>query len=121
MNFELEKKYKETVADISETFGETLDLNTIVFLIGVQELNQGYKKFTKDQKLEVMHIGICSILEPYGHYNYLGRDKDDWPQFELIEELPPLNGKEQEDLLKQAIVDYFDRDVADTGEEVKMN
>ena len=44
MNFELEKKWRETVEKVSEHFGEILDMQSILFMIGVQELNKGFSK-----------------------------------------------------------------------------
>ncbi len=107
MNFELEKSWRETVSIASKHFGEELDMQSILFILGLQELNKGYVDLTKDQKLEVMHIAICSLLEPYGYYTFEGRDKDGWPHFEQKEELPNLTEKEQEDLMREAIIDYF--------------
>jgi len=107
MDFEFEKKWNETVQRASKHFGEKLDLDALIFLIGIQELNKGYLKLSKDQKLEVMHIAVCTLLEPYGYYEYIGLDKDDWPHFQLKEKLPALDKKGQERLLKEAIIEYF--------------
>lgn len=109
MNFELEKKWRDLVEDISVHFEEKLDLQSILFLIGLQELNLGYQKLKKDQKIEVMHIAICTLLEPYGYYEFNGKDEDGWPHFTNISPIPPLNESEQEELMKEAIIDYFQR------------
>lgn len=108
MNFELEKSWRETVAIASKHFGEELDMQTILFILGIQELNKGYIDLTKDQKLEVMHIAVCTLLEPYGYYEFKGKDKDGWPHFEKKDELPILTESEQENLMKEAIIDYFE-------------
>ncbi len=107
MNFELEKRWRETLLIASKHFGETLDMQSILFILGLQELNKGYVDLTKDQKIEVMHIATCALLEPYGYYEFKGRDKDGWPHFENIEALPLLTGAEQEEMMKEAIIDYF--------------
>jgi hypothetical protein len=111
VNFELEKKWRETVKDASKNFGETLDLQTIIYIIGLQELNKGYVELQKDEKMGVMHIAICTLLEPYGYYEFIGKDDDGWPHFENIKKLPQLAGTEQEDLIKEAVMDYFVRTV----------
>ena len=107
MDLEFEKKWRETVQKISENFEETIDLQSILFLIGIQELNLGYQKLTKDQKLDVIHIGLCSVFEPYGYYKSLGNDKDGWPHFESTKKFPKLSEKEQDRIIKEAIIDYF--------------
>lgn len=107
MNFELDKKWRDLVKEISVSFEENLDLQSIIFLIGLQELNLGYQKLKKDQKIEVMHIAICTLLEPYGYYEFIGKDDDGWPHFENVQKLPILNESEQEEMIKEAILDYF--------------
>ena len=61
------------------TDGERPDLDTILFLIGVQELGQGKKRFKKDDKLNLLHIAVCRVLEPFGFYRFDGLDPDGWP------------------------------------------
>jgi len=55
-----------------------------------------------------MHISICKLLEPFGFYTFSGNDDDGWPHYERNKELPHLESKEQQELLKRAIVDYFE-------------
>jgi len=107
MDLEFEKKWRETTVSISENFDNDIDIQSILFLIGAQELNLGYLKLSKDQKVDVIHIGICTIFEPYGYYENIGKDKDGWPHFEVKKEFPNLSEKEQERIIKEAIIDYF--------------
>ncbi|MBL7893589.1 MAG: hypothetical protein JNL63_13230 [Bacteroidia bacterium] len=105
-DIDLEEEWNKLLKELAPKFGD-LDLQGIIFLIGVQELGKGYQKFKKDEKLEVMHIAICTLLEPYGHYEFIGRDADGWPHWKVNEKLPPLKPGQQNMLMKQAIVDYF--------------
>ena len=107
MDYIFEKAWTETVERISRNFGEKLDYAAILFLIGVQELGKTDVKFRKDQKVDLMHVAICTLLEPYGYYTYEGRDEDGWPHFRRVEDLPPLSPPEQELLIRKAIVHYF--------------
>lgn len=95
---------------LQERFGEKMDVDTILFVIGLQELSKPFKKYKKDEKLEVMHIGICSLLEPFGFYEFEGRDKDGWPHWKLKENLPFLDAKQQNKFIIDSIIDYFRRD-----------
>jgi len=65
-------------------------------------------KFSKNAKLDVLHIAICTLLAPYGYYEYEGLDKDGWPHWKVVENLPPLKSGQQLYLIKQAVIDYFD-------------
>ena len=98
----IQKKISDKFAD-----GELMDVDSIVYLIGVQELGKGYRPFKKDEKIALMHIAICRLLEPFGYYTFDYFDKDGWPHYNLVENLPFLKGGEQTILLKQAIVNYF--------------
>jgi len=107
MDFVFEKTWNETVSRISAQFGEKLDYASILFLIGVQELGKDHQNFKKDQKVELIHVGICSVLLPFGYYSFVGRDEDGWPHFERTDLLPALTNEEQELLIRKAIVQYF--------------
>jgi hypothetical protein len=110
MDYQFEKTWNETITRVSAQFGEKLDYAAILFLIGVQELGKDYQNFKKDQKVELMHIGICSVLVPYGYYSFVGRDEDGWPHFERTDTLPALEPNEQELLIRRAIVRYFNHE-----------
>lgn len=107
MDYAIEIKFKELLAELNERFGGGLDVQSILFLIGVQELGKGHQKFSKRQKTELMHVAVCTVLEPYGFYKTIGRDKDNWPHFEFLKELPPLDERQQQHLMKEAILTYF--------------
>jgi hypothetical protein len=106
------EKWEKLVNKLSDRFspGEELDLNAILFLIGVQECGKGPRKYKKDDKINLMHIAICRLLEPYGFYAFEGYDEDGWPHYSFKEELPNLKPGEQSLLMKQAILAYFEEE-----------
>ncbi len=106
---DLQLQWKTLLSELSENFGEIEDVKDLIFLIGVQELGQGFRKFSKDEKLDLMHIGLCRVLSEYAYYEYEGHDKDGWPHYKAIKALPELSEKENEILMKQAILNYFEQ------------
>ena len=104
MDFDIEIRFQQLIKKLDDRFGGGLDVQSILFLIGVQELGQGYKEFKKDEKVDLMHVAICTVLMPTGYYEFVGRDEDDWPHFELKKPLPELGQREQEHLMKEAII-----------------
>ncbi len=100
-------RWTELLRRLEEQIGDPLDEQGILYLIGLQELGKNYTRLSKDQKLDVIHIGVCTILTPFGYYEYKGRDDDGWPHWERLKKLPSLNGPEQEKLIRNAIVEYF--------------
>ena len=105
----LKEDWEQILNILSANFGvgEILNLDAIIYLIGVQELGQGVKEFKKDDKVNLMHIAICRLLEPFGYYEFDFFDSDGWPHYKVLEALPPLKSGEQTVLMKEAIVLYF--------------
>ncbi len=106
---ELKERWEQVVKKLSNQFadGDTLDLDAIIYLIGIQELGQLDRTFKKDQKMDLMHIAICKLLVPYGYYELDFVDPDGWPHYKTLEQLPHLKAGEQSVLMKEAIVNYF--------------
>lgn len=105
----LKQRWTLVVDKLSKQFadGDTLDLDAIIYLIGLQELGQLERSYKKDQKLDLMHIAICKLLVPYGYYELDFVDDDGWPHYTAKEQLPHLKAGEQSILMKEAIVNYF--------------
>ncbi|MBT8384933.1 MAG: hypothetical protein KJO83_04385 [Bacteroidia bacterium] len=105
----LKTRWEQLSQKISAQFGdgELLELDAIIYLIGVQELGQGYREFKKDEKVNLMHIAICRLLEPLGYYEFDFFDEDGWPHYKIKEEIPFLKPGEQTVLMKESIVQYF--------------
>ena len=62
-SIDMKKKWQELVDFVSKVFGdgEPLDLQAILFLIGVNELGQGYREFSKDEKMNLLHIAVSML------------------------------------------------------------
>jgi hypothetical protein len=105
----LKQQWADVVKVLSDRFadGDPLDLDAIIYLVGVQELGQLHRKFKKDDKIDLMHIAICRLLEPFGYYEFEYYDEAGWPHYKILEQLPPLKAGEQSVLMKEAIVHYF--------------
>ena len=103
-----EKEWKNALSKIEQTFGEDVDLQAALFLIGVNELGKGRRRFTKDEKVQLLHIAVCKLLSDYGYYEFEGNDKDGWPHYQRNQKLPYLNAEDQEKLIKEAIINYME-------------
>ena len=87
------------------------DLNGVLFIIGVYELGQGARFFTKEQKQDLIHIAICKVLSFAGYYELSGTDKDGWPHWKLLKKLPHFDLLEQEKILKMHVIEYFEKEL----------
>jgi hypothetical protein len=112
LNLEIKKineDWKNLCAKIQADFdSDEPDVKVFLFLIGVQELGQGPKKFSKRQKEELMHIATCRLMSEMGFYELVGLDQDGWPHWEVVKAIPAFTVLEQEYLLKKLIINYFE-------------
>ncbi len=83
------------------------NLNAILFLIGMQELGQVLTEFTKEEKQDLMHVAVCSLLSQDGYYEFVGEDADGWPHYKQVLNIPTEGVKAQERLLKEKVIQYF--------------
>ncbi|HEU0065294.1 MAG TPA: hypothetical protein VFQ58_09690 [Flavisolibacter sp.] len=104
---DLQVRWWKLEEQLTERFGKKPDVETVLFLIGVQELGDIQKKFTKEQKQDLMHIAICTVLAPGGYFELTHVDEEGWPHFKQLKAMPELNAFEQENFLKDHILFYF--------------
>lgn len=109
MNFgdDLQSRWWKLEEKLLERFGKKPDVESVLFLIGIQELGDIRKKFSKEQKQDLMHVAVCTVLQPSGFYELAGVDEDGWPHFTQLKAMPEMNPFEQEHFLKDHILLYF--------------
>jgi hypothetical protein len=108
LNDDLQQRWWNLEAKLVARFGKKPDLETILFLVGVQEFGDIKEKFTKEQKQDLMHIAVCQLLSPSGYYELEGVDVDGWPHFKQLKPMPDMNAIEQENFIKDHVLLYFD-------------
>lgn len=113
MNFLEEIEFKEKWLAIEqmmvERFGKKPDMEAILYLIGMNELGRVPEKpFSKEQKQDLMHVATCALLSQSGYYEYDGHDADGWPHYKMVETPPEQSLSNQEIMLKQHIIAYFE-------------
>ncbi|MBS4071317.1 MAG: hypothetical protein KGZ90_08315 [Algoriphagus sp.] len=110
-DLDLEKRWSKLLDGLKDTIGKKPnDLNGVLFLIGVQELGQGTRTFSKEQKQDLMHIAVCKVLSYAGFYELDYVDQEGWPHWKLVNELPHFDLLEQEKLLKLQVLEYFEKE-----------
>ncbi|RYY20092.1 MAG: hypothetical protein EOO04_20685 [Chitinophagaceae bacterium] len=105
--YDLQTRWWTLEAKLVERFGKKPDMETVLFLIGIQEFGDIRPRFTKEQKQDLMHIAVCSLLSQSGYYEIDGYDDDGWPHFRQLKELPVMDTIQQELYLKDHILMYF--------------
>ena len=105
---DLQSRWWALEAKMLDRFGKKPDLEAILFLIGIQEFGDLRNKFSKEQKQDLMHVAVCSLLAQSGYYEIDRYDDDGWPHFKQLKVLPVFNMIEQENFLKDHILLYFE-------------
>lgn len=103
-------KWFKIRALIEKTFNKTPDLSAVLYLVGMRELGTTQLKFTKEQKVKLMHIAVCRVMSPSGHYSLQGKDSKGWPIWKLEKQLPHQDLFEQESYLRHHIINYFEEE-----------
>ena len=106
---DLQQRWWNLEAKLVERFGKKPDVETILFLVGMQEFGDIKKKFSKEEKQDLMHIAVCSLLAQSGYYELEKIDEDGWPHFRQLKSMPEMSMIEQENFLKDHILLYFDQ------------
>jgi hypothetical protein len=106
-NDDLQQRWWKLEEKLMQRFDKKPDVESILFLIGIQELGDIRKKFTKEQKQDLMHVAICTVMASSGYYELSHVDEDGWPHFKQLKPMPVMNPFEQEIYLKDHILLYF--------------
>ena len=83
------------------------DLNAVLYLIGLQELGQ-VKRFDRDQKQDLINLGLTTILSLGGFFTFSHRDDEGWPHYTQQKLLDKVDLKNQVRLIKSLCVRYFE-------------
>lgn len=110
-DLDLERQWYRLLAELERVMEKKpKDLNGVLFIIGLQELGKGARRFSKEEKQDLMHIAICKVLSLAGYYELEGLDAEGWPHWKLIKKLPHFDLLEQEKLLKMHVLEYFEKE-----------
>jgi hypothetical protein len=108
-NDDLQSRWWQLEAKLMDRFEKKPDMEAILFLIGIQEFGDLRKKFSKEQKQDLMHVAVCVLFAQSGYYELDGVDEDGWPHFRQLRPLPVMELVEQENFMKDHILLYFDK------------
>jgi hypothetical protein len=111
--FFVANSFEDLLNTVEKKMGKRPNLDSLLFLVGVQELGKGPAPFSKEQKQDLMHIAVCKLLSQDGYYKLEGLDPDGWPIWTQVKKVPFLGLKDQEQYLKSLMVQYFELEYPD--------
>jgi hypothetical protein len=103
-----DSKWIQTKAMLQDRFGKVPDMESILFLIGMNEVGFDIEyQFKKEEKQDLMHVAMCLLLSDDGYYVQTGIDADGWPQFDKVKEFPHVSLQAQEHYLQEKVMKYL--------------
>lgn len=93
---------------------------SLLLLIGLQEVGILPRKFEKEEKMNLIHVGLCAVLAREGYYNFTHRDDDGWPHYELVKALPFLDIFSQVNFMRFHILHYLEAAFAESTVEHRV-
>jgi hypothetical protein len=110
---DIEGTFQQAMRYLSEnvTHEKPPTLDGVLFLIGIQELGQGLRTFSKEEKQDLMHIGVCKVLSLGGYYELQGLDEEGWPHWQAAKPLPNQSLTGQETMLKGYVIAYLESEL----------
>lgn len=97
----------ELCEHLSKMFGMQVDLNGVLFLVGIRERGLTFQQFTKEEKLNLINLGSCTLYKEMGLTEITGYDADGWPQFRQKALSPEIPEERKQKTLQDCALRYF--------------
>lgn len=92
---------------MQERFDKEADLKAILFIIGLREFGKRKRKFTKEDKQDLMNLATCKVLSLSGYFEVSHLDAEGWPMWKQKKPMPKMKVSEQEEFIKSHVIQYF--------------
>jgi len=102
-----EENWDRMVLELSKRFKVTADFDFMLFLIGIQELGQGMRAYSRQEKMDLINLGKCTLLCHDGYLEPDGCDDEGWPKFKEIKPIKNLTPSLTNYLLKKSAFEYL--------------
>lgn len=99
--------WDEVVEFIRKRFDKDADVKEVLFVMGLREFGQKKKRFTKEQKQDLMNLAACKAFSLDGYFVVSHLDAEGWPVWKQSKPMPVMDVRHQEAFIKEHIVRYF--------------
>ena len=101
------ENWKDLCEHLSGMFGIDVDLNGVLFLVGIRERGLIFQQFSKDEKLNLINLGSCTLYQEMGLIERSADDKDGWPVFRQKALAPVIAEELKIKTLQDCAIKYF--------------
>ncbi len=99
----------ELCGRLDEMFGITVDLNGVLFLVGMRERGFAFREFSREEKLNLINLGSCTLYLEMGLTEIIGYDAEGWPLFRQRPLNPDISEERKQKTLQDCAIKYFAR------------
>ena len=103
------KNWIELCDRLSKMFGIKVDLNGILFLIGIRERGLTFKEYSKEEKYSLINLGGCTLYKEMGLTEITGYDPEGWPIFRQISVVHQISEERKQKALEDCAILYFSK------------
>ena len=106
---ETPENWNDLCKTLNDQFGIEVDLNGVLFLVGMRERGLLFQTFTKEEKLNLINLGSCTLYREMGLLSLNGKDRDGWPVFHQNALAPEVPEETKLKTLQDCAIRYFKR------------
>ena len=110
------ENWNELCGHLSGMFGIEVDFNGVLFLVGIRERGLTFQKFSKEEKLNLINLGSCTLYRELGLVELNGEDKDGWPVYRQKALAPVIPEQLKLKTLQDCAIRYFAKVFTPTDE-----
>lgn len=101
------ENWKDLCEHLGGMFGIDVDLNGVLFLVGIRERGLMFRKFTKEEKINLINLGSCTLYKEMGLVELSGEDTEGWPIFHQKALAPVIAEELKLKTLQDCAIRYF--------------
>lgn len=101
--------WTELCSHLRNQFDIDIDLNGVLFLVGIRERGLTFQRFTKEEKMSLIHLGSCTLYLEMGLLEKKGIAEDGWPIFSQKALAPVIPEERKHKVLQDCALRYFNR------------
>ena len=99
----------ELCEHLSDMFGIHVDLNGVLFLVGIRERGLTFQQFTKEEKLNLINLGSSTLYREMGLTEITGYDSEGWPRFRQKALSLEISEERKQKTLQDCALIYFQK------------
>jgi hypothetical protein len=101
--------WNELCEHLGRQFNVDVDLNGVLFLVGIRERGLTFQHFSKEEKMNLINLGSCILYQEMGLTEKSGTDESGWPTFKQKALAPVIPEERKHKILQDCALRYFQR------------